>query len=213
MREVVCRRIEHIAHCRPIARELGIGTEREVEQMVIVDVPQSIERRIHAPFIPYRRMVLFGSDGGFNANSLVYLLAETGVHVLYPLVDVDATCTIGQNVSILVDGGLITLVARELPLYAVRQSPTVCQRMGLVGSEHPFVDGLLTTTCQITFCVRHVFSRQRTVERLLLRRAIVGVRTAKGKSERKRVVSVYILQILVTVTMHSADARPCRVAV
>ena len=114
--------------------------------MVIVDVPQSIERRIHAPFIPYRRMVLFGSDGGFNANSLVCLLAETSVHVPYPLIDVDATCTIGQNVSILVDGGLITLVARELAFHTVRQSPAMFQRMGLVGCERPFIDGLLTTT-------------------------------------------------------------------
>ena len=70
--------------------------------MVVVDVPQSIERRIHAPFIPYRRMVLLGSDRGFNANNLIYLLTETGVYVPYPLVYVDATCTIGQNVSILV---------------------------------------------------------------------------------------------------------------
>ena len=149
-------------------------------------------------------MVLLGSDRGFNANSLVYLLAETDVHVPYPLVDVDATCTIGQNAPILVDGGLITLVARELAFHTVRQSPAIFQRMGLVGCEHPFIDGLLTATCQITFCVRHVFSRQRTVERLLLRRAIVGVRTAKGETERKRVVSVNILQILVTATMHSA---------
>src|SRR5574344_1986114 len=176
--------------------------------MVVVDVPQSIERRIYAPFIPYGRVILLGSHRCFKTNSLVYLLAETCIYVPYTLVEVHAACPIGQNAPILVYCGLITLVACELPFHAIRQSPTICQGMGLVGCEHPFVDGLLTAACQVAFCFRHAFIRMhRAVEGLLLRCAIVGVRTVKGESERKRVVNIHIVQILMTVKMHSTDAR------
>ena len=182
--------------------------------MVVVDIPQSIERRIYAPFIPNRRVVLLGSSRCFKTNSLVYLLAESRVQVPYPLIEVHAACPIGQNAPILVDGGLITLVACELPFHTIRQSPAVCQQMGLIGCEHPFVDGLLTAACQVAFCFRHAFIHMhRAVEGLLLRRAIVGVRTVKGESERKRVVNIHIVQILMTVMMHSANARSCGVAV
>ena len=37
--------------------------------MVIVDVPQSIERRIHAPLIPNRRVVLLGSTDLLKAGT------------------------------------------------------------------------------------------------------------------------------------------------
>ena len=174
--------------------------------MVVVDVPQSIKRRIYAPLIPYGRVVLLGSNGCFNTNSLVYLLAETSIYVPYPFIIVHAACSIRQDGSILIYCGLITLVACELPFHTIRQSPTVCQRMGLVGCEHPFVDGLLAAACQVAFSFIFVFRSYRTIEGLLLRCAIVGVRTVKGESERKRLVNIYIVQILMTVTMHSADA-------
>ena len=148
--------------------------------MVVVDVPQSIERRIYAPFIPYGRVILLCSNRCFKTNSLVYLLAETCIYVPYTLVEVHAACPIGQNAPILVYCGLITLVACELPFHAIRQSPTLCQRMGLVGCEHPFVDGLLAAACQVAFSFIFVFRSYRTIEGLLLRRAIVSVRTAKG---------------------------------
>ena len=60
---------------------------------------------------------------------------------------VHAACSIRQDGSILTNRGLITLIARELPFDAIRQSPTVCQRMSLVGCEHPFVDSLLAAAC------------------------------------------------------------------
>ena len=148
--------------------------------MVVVDVPQSIERRIYAPFIPYGRVILLGSNGCFKTKGLVYLLAETGIYIPYPLVIVHAACSIRQDGSILIYCGLITLVACELPFHTIRQSPTICQRMSLVGCEHPFVDGLLTAACQVAFSFIFVFRSYRTIEGLLLRRAIVSVRTAKG---------------------------------
>lgn len=148
--------------------------------MVVVDVPQSIERRIYAPFVPYGRVILLGSNRCFKTNGLVYLLAETSIYVPYPLIVVHATCPIGQDGSILIYCGLITLVACELPFHTIRQSPAVCQRMGLIGREHPFVDGLLTAACQVAFSFIFVFRSYRTIEGLLLRRAIVSVRTAKG---------------------------------
>lgn len=148
--------------------------------MVVVDVPQSIERRIHAPFIPYGRVILLGSNRCFKTNSLVYLLAEASIYVPYPFIVVHAACSIRQDGSILVYRGLITLVACELPFHAIRQSSAVCQRMSLVGCEHPFVDGLLTAACQVAFSFIFVFRSYRTIEGLLLRRAIVSVRTAKG---------------------------------
>ena len=159
-------------------------------------------------------MVLLGSNRCLYTNCLVYLLAETSIYVPYPLIVVHATCPIGLDGSILIYCGLITFVACELPFHTIRQSPAVCQRMGLVGREHPFVDGLLTAACQVAFCFWHAFIRMhRAVEGLLLRRAIVGVRTVKGESERKRIVNIYIVQILMTVMMHSANARSCGVAV
>ncbi len=45
--------------------------------MVVVDVPQSIERRINVPFIPYGRVILLGGNRGFKAKGLVYLLADS----------------------------------------------------------------------------------------------------------------------------------------
>ena len=53
---------KHAAHCWPITRELRIGAEWQIEQMFVVDVPQSIERRIDAPLIPNRRVVLLGGN-------------------------------------------------------------------------------------------------------------------------------------------------------
>ena len=93
--------------------------------MVFVDAPQSIERRIDTPFIPHRGVVLLGSNGSFKTDCLVDLLAETCVHVPYPLIDVNAAGRIGQDVSLLIEGVLIALVARKLSFHAIRQSPSM----------------------------------------------------------------------------------------
>lgn len=91
--------------------------------MVVVDAPQSVERRIYAPFIPHRGVVLLGSNGCFKTDCLVDLLAETCIHVPYPLIDVNAAGRIGQNVSRFIEGVLIALVARKLSFHAIRQPP------------------------------------------------------------------------------------------
>lgn len=95
--------------------------------MVVVDLPQSIECRIYAPFIPYGGVILLGGKQINKANRLVYLLAETCVYIPNTFVDVHTACCIRQNVTLFVEGVLITLVACELSLYTIRQSPTMCK--------------------------------------------------------------------------------------
>lgn len=97
--------------------------------MVVVDFPQSIECRIYAPFIPYGGVISLGGNRCFKANRLVYLLAETSVCIPYPFVDVHTACCIRNNVTLFIEGVLITLVACELSLYTIRQSPTMCKGM------------------------------------------------------------------------------------
>ena len=131
-------------------------------------------------------MVLFGCCGYFKTNCLVYLFAETCVYIPNTFVDVHTACCIRQNVTLFVDGVLITLVACELSLYTIRQSPTMCKRMVLVGCEHPFADSLFTATCKVAFRFCRIFiCIHRTVKFLLLRGTIVSVRTTNVKSKRK----------------------------
>lgn len=125
--------------------------------MVVVDFPQSIECRIYAPFIPYGGVILLGGNRCFKANRLVYLLAETSVYIPYPFVDVHTACCIRNNVTLFIEGVLITLVACELSLYTIRQSPTMCKGMVLVGCEHPFADCLFTATCKVAFSFCRIF--------------------------------------------------------
>ena len=94
--------------------------------MVVVDFPQSIECRIYAPFIPYGGVILLGGNRCFKANRLVYLLAETSVYIPYPFVDVHTACCIRNNVTLFIEGVLITLVACELSLYTIRHNPQPC---------------------------------------------------------------------------------------
>ena len=140
----VGRGVVDAAHRAPITGIDGLAAEREIEHILRVDVPHRVELRIDAPLVPFRGMVLLHRQRGVEAQRLANLLAQSGVGIQDALVVIYAAGGVGHGLLVLVEGGLIAVVVRELRLCPVVQFPVIGQRVGLVGGEEPLAD-LLTT--------------------------------------------------------------------
>ena len=84
------RGVVDAAHRAPIGGIDGLTAEREVEHVLVIDVPHGIELRVDAPFVPFCRVILLGCHGGFKSQRLVYLFAQTYVAIHDALVVVNA---------------------------------------------------------------------------------------------------------------------------